>query len=67
MEEHKHKSHPHHRGTGMKEMGPSHWEKKVGDTMVADGKYCSEMGAVEEYKKSVDGLASYSKKHREKH
>jgi hypothetical protein len=61
------KSHPHHKGKGMAEMGPSHWEKKVGDTMVADGKYASEMGNPEDLKKSVDGLASYAKKHKEKH
>ncbi len=60
-------THPHHKGKGMASMGPQHWEKKVEDTMVADGKYCSEMDAVGEYKKSVDGLAKYCKSHQAKH
>jgi hypothetical protein len=36
--------------------------------MVADGKYSSgEMNQCEEYKKDVDGLANYCKKHKAKH
>lgn len=48
-------------------LGSAHWERKVEDTKVADGKYASEMGAPEELKRSVDGLADYAKKHRQKH
>lgn len=44
-----------------------HWEKKMADVDVSDGKYGSEMNQAEEYKKSADGLASYAKKHKEKH
>lgn len=53
---------------GLKQpMGASHWEKKIPDTMVADGKYCSEMGAAEELKGQVDKLAGYAKSHKMKY
>lgn len=53
---------------GLKQpMGSAHWEKKIPDTMVADGKYCSEMGAAEELKGQVDKLASYTKKNKMKY
>lgn len=56
------------KGRGMAEMGPSHWEKKVEDTNVADGKYAkSEMGNPEELKESVNKLASYVKSHKMKY
>lgn len=48
-------------------LGNSHWETKAEDPMVADCRYCSEMGAAEEYKKSVDGLAMYVKKNKMKY
>ncbi len=48
-------------------MGSAHWENKVEHTMVADGKYASEMGASSELKSQVDGLANYVKSHRAKH
>lgn len=48
-------------------LGNAHWENKVEDTMVADGKYCSEMGAKEEMKEQVDGLAKYVKKNKMKY
>ena len=71
MEKHKSnarsKTHPHHHGEGLRAMGPGHWEKSVEETGVADGKYCSEMGAPSELKKSVDGLANYVKKHKMKY
>lgn len=59
----------HHKGKeGLKfPMGSGHWEEKVGDTEVADGKYCSEMGAKEEMKHQVNGLVGYVKKHKAKH
>lgn len=44
-----------------------HWEKKMSDVSVADGRYSSEMNQAEEYKASVDALASYAKKHKAKH
>lgn len=51
----------------MAKFREGHYEKKMSDVSVADGKYSSEMNQAEEYKKSVDGLAHYAKKHREKH
>lgn len=47
-------------------MGNSHWEKSPEDTMVADTRYSSEMGANQEYKESVDGLANYVRKNKMK-
>jgi len=45
-----------------------HWEKPVSDVTVSDGKYSNgEMNQMEDYKKSVDGLSNYAKKHKEKH
>lgn len=68
MKEHKkHKSHPHDKMAAMPQFNEAHWEKKHEDVMVADGKYSSEMNQCEEYKKSVDSLASYAKRHKEKH
>jgi hypothetical protein len=68
MKEHKkHKSHPHDKVAAMPQFNEGHWEKKMADVEVADGKYSSEMNQAEEYKKSVDGLANYAKKHKEKH
>lgn len=61
----------HNKGSGkeglMAPMGSGHWEKKYEDTEVADTRYASEMGAPEELKKQVDGLASYVKKNRMKY
>jgi len=68
MKEHKkHKHHPHDKVAAMPQFNECHWEKKMADVEVADGKYSSEMNQAEEYKKSVDGLANYAKKHKEKH
>lgn len=68
MKEHKtQKMHPHHKGTGMKEFEKGHWQKDVADVEMDDHRYASEMEAAEEYKKSVDGLAGYLKKHRMKY
>jgi len=51
----------------MPQFNEGHWEKKMADVSVADGKYSSEMNQSEEYKKSVDALASYAKKHKAQH
>lgn len=62
---HSHKAHAKH--NAMAQFNQGHHEKKLDDVMVADEKYGSEMGQAEEYKKSVDGLASYAKKHKMKY
>lgn len=68
MKEHKkHKPHPHDKMAAMSKFNEGHWEKKMEDVDVADGKYSSEMNQAEEYKKSVDGLANYAKKHKAAH
>lgn len=51
----------------MQPMGGAHWEEKVADTEMQDSRYCSEMGAKEELKEQVDGLASYVKKNKMKY
>lgn len=51
----------------MNKFNEGHWEKKMADVDVADGKYSSEMNQAAEYKASVHGLANYAKKHKEKH
>ena len=62
-----HKHHPHHKGKGLSAFHEGHWEKKVSDSGEVDRRYASEMGAPEEYKTSVDALASYAKRHKAKH
>lgn len=57
----------HHKGGGMPAFNQGHFEKKMSDVSVADGKYSSEMNQAEEYKKSVDGLSHYVKTHKAKH
>lgn len=52
---------------GMPYFEKDHWEKKMDGTNVADGKYCSEMGAPEELKSQVDALAAYTKKNKMKY
>lgn len=51
----------------MSKFNEGHWEKKMADVNVADGKYSSEMNQAEEYKADVDALASYAKKHKMKY
>ena len=63
----KHGAHPHDKHAAMPQFHEGHWEKELSDTMTADGKYSSEMGQEEEYKRDVDGLASYAKKHKMKY
>ena len=48
----------------MSQFNNGHWEKDLGDVETAGGRYSSEFGQAEEYKKSVDALANYTKKHR---
>ncbi|CAB4132293.1 hypothetical protein UFOVP256_17 [uncultured Caudovirales phage] len=69
MKEHKkHKHHPHDKVSAMPQFNEGHWEKKMEDVSVADGKYSGgEMSQGEEYKKSVDALAGYAKKHKAAH
>jgi len=52
----------------MPKFEAGHWEKKESDVMTANGKYTEgEMSNPEHLKKSVDGLASYAKKHKMKY
>lgn len=64
---HKDKAHPKPKGGGMPYFEKEHWEKKMSDVSVSDGKYASEMNAAEEYKNQADALASYAKKHKMKY
>lgn len=64
----KHGHHPHDKMSAMPQFSEGHWEKKMDDVMVADGKYSGgEMSQAEEYKKSSDALANYAKKHKAVH
>ncbi len=68
MKEHKkHGAHPHDKMAAMPQFNEGHWEKKMEDVTYSDGRYSSEMNQGEEYKKSVDSMNSYIKKHKEKH
>ena len=67
MEHKKHKHHPHDKHAAMPQFNEGHWEKKMDQIDVADGKYSSEMNQAEEYKKSTDALAKYAKKDKEMH
>ena len=63
-----HSKEAHGKHNAMAQFNKGHHEHKMSDVMVADGKYSSgEMSQSEDYKKSVDGLASYAKKHKAKH
>ncbi len=66
-EHHSHKAHPHHKGAGMPYFEKEHWQKKLTELPCVDKRYSSEMNQEEEYKRSVDGLVHYAKKHEEKH
>ncbi len=67
MEHKKHKSHPHDKMAAMPQFHEGHWEKKSADVSVGGSRYSSEFGQAEEYKKDVDALASYAKKHKPKY
>jgi len=62
-----HSKEAHGKKAAMPQFNEGHWEKKVTDVSVADGKYSSEMNQAEEYKHSSDALAAYAKKHKAKH
>jgi|GEM_PF-1397960 len=63
-----HSKEAHGKINAMKQFNDGHHEKKMSDITTADGKYSGgEMSQSEEYKKSVDALASYAKKHKAKH
>lgn len=64
----KHGSHPHDKMAAMPQFNEGHWEKKPGDVMLGGSKYSSgEFNQAEEYKRDVDGLSSYVKKHKAQH
>lgn len=63
----KHGHHPHDKMSAMPQFNEGHWEKKLDDVMMSDGKYSSEMNQAEEYKRSADALSSYVKKHKAAH
>lgn len=52
---------------GMPYFEKDHWEKDMGDTKVANGKYASEMGNAEDLKESVNKLADYAKNNKMKY
>lgn len=52
------------KGGGMGYFNKDHWQKNVEDVQMQDSRYASEMNTAEEYKKQVDGLANYVKKHK---
>ena len=63
-----HSKEAHGKHKAMPQFNEGHWEKKMSDVSLADGKYSGgEMSQEIEYKASVDALASYAKKHKEKH
>jgi len=63
-----HSREAHAKMPAMAKFNEGHWEKKMEDVSVADGKYSTgEMNQAEEYKKDVDALASYAKKHKMKY
>ena len=55
------------KGGGMPYFQKEHWQKNVEDVNVGGSRYSSEMNQSEEYKKSVDKLASYAKSHKAEH
>jgi hypothetical protein len=62
-----HSKEAHGKHAAMPQFNEGHWEKKMADVSVADGKYSSEMNQAEEYKRSSDALAAYAKKHKMKY
>lgn len=64
MKHKKHSPHPHDKMAAMPQFNEGHWEKKMEGTDTAGGRYASEMNSAEEYKRQVDALAGYVKKHR---
>lgn len=63
-----HSREAHAKMPGMANFHKEHWEKKMSDVSVADGKYSTgEMNQAEEYKADADALANYAKKHKMKY
>jgi hypothetical protein len=62
-----HSKEAHGKHKAMSQFNEGHWEKKMADVSVADGKYSSEMNQAEEYKHSSNALAHYAKKHKMKY
>lgn len=68
MKEHKkHGSHPHDKMAAMPQFHQGPWERKSEDPATGGSRYSSEFDQKEEYKRSVDGLANYAKKHKAQH
>jgi len=60
-----HSKEAHAKKNAMGQFNDGHWTKAQGEPMLADGKYTSgEMDNPEHLKKSVDMLASYTKKNK---
>jgi hypothetical protein len=63
-----HSKEAHAKMAAMPQFNKGHWEKKYPDVELGGTKYSSgEMNQCEEYKKDVDGLSSYLKKHKAQH
>lgn len=62
-----HSKEAHGKMAAMGNFNKGHWEKKIEDVSVADGRYSSEMNQSEEDKANVDALANYTKKHKMKY
>lgn len=62
-----HSKEAHGKHKAIPQFNEGHWEKKMQDVSVADGKYSGEMSEGEDLKRSVDSLAMYAKKHKAKH
>lgn len=63
----KHGHHPHDHMAATAQFKHGHWEKPSHDVDVADTKYGSEFNQAAEYKKDVDALAHYARKHKPKY
>lgn len=63
-----HSKEAHGKMAAMPQFNKGHWVKSLADTEVADMRYSSgEFNQAEDYKRSVDKLASYAKKHKAEH
>ena len=62
-----HSKEAHAKMAAMPKFNEGHWEKKYDDVTTGGTKYTSEFGQAEEYKKDVDALSSYMKKHKMKY
>lgn len=67
MKHKKHGSHPHDKMAAMPQFHEGHWQKDLTDVSVADTKYSNPLMEEQDYKKSVDALASYVRKHKAQH